>query len=96
VHGHLTGNAPLQTKCNMLAFLEPVCAQDGIAGALVNTRLTPALLSLFEHASSSSLRERLASILGLLIRFAAQIDLSLISPGAHRASHLSKLVLEIC
>jgi hypothetical protein len=75
------GSAPA-AKLNLLAFLESLAAHDGAAQMLINSSLTPTLVALFEQDSGTALRVRVATLLGVLIRYATTIDIELIIPGA--------------
>jgi hypothetical protein len=67
-------------KCNLLAYLEAVAADEFSAQALVNTQLTHILVHLLED-EVVMLRMYAAAVLGVLIRFAATIETHLFLPG---------------
>lgn len=81
-HLRCSSNTPA-LKCNLLAFLEMLSADDTSAQALVNSSLTSSLVLLLDH-EEAHLRMSAATVLGILIRFATNIEVDVLVPGESR------------
>ena len=65
----------------ILDYIEAVCVSEEAANLLVNSRLAVALLSLLRNTSLPTMRIRLATVLGLLVRHATTIEASFSRAG---------------
>lgn len=65
----------------MLAYFETLCTDTGAANVLINSSLTVLIVRMLRNARAPTLRVRLASALGLLIRHATYIADELASTG---------------
>ena len=54
----------------MLAYFETLCTDTGAANVLINSSLTILIVRMLRNARAPTLRVRLASALGLLVRHA--------------------------
>ena len=67
----------------MLAYFETLCTDTGAANVLINSSLTILIVRMLRNARAPTLRVRLASALGLLVRHATYIADELATTGAH-------------
>jgi hypothetical protein len=81
VYSLRSSSSPPAELCNLLAFIETLATHDSSAQVLVNSSLTPSLISLLGH-EDSMLRTHAATALGILIRFASTIEVDLLYPGS--------------
>ena len=68
-------------QVNVLAYFETLCADTGSANVLINSSLTILIVRMLRNARAPTLRVRLASALGLLIRHATYIADELATTG---------------
>lgn len=72
-------HCPLQV--NVLAYFETLCTDTGAANVLINSSLTILVVRMLRNARAPTLRVRLASALGLLVRHATYIADDLATTG---------------
>lgn len=65
----------------MLAYFETLCTDTGAANVLINSSLTILVVRMLRNARAPTLRVRLASALGLLVRHATYIADDLATTG---------------
>lgn len=70
-------------QVNVLAYFETLCTDTGAANVLINSSLTILIVRMLRNARAPTLRVRLASALGLLVRHATYIADELATTGAH-------------
>lgn len=66
---------------NVLAYFETLCTDTGAANVLINSSLTILIVRMLRNARAPTLRVRLASALGLLVRHATYIADELATTG---------------
>jgi len=71
---------------NVLAYFETLCTDTGAANVLINSSLTILIVRMLRNARAPTLRVRLASALGLLVRHATYIANELATTGSHNLS----------
>ena len=76
----------------MLAYFETLCTDTGSANVLINSSLTILIVRMLRNARAPTLRVRLASALGLLVRHATYIADELATTGHCLCQALSCLV----
>lgn len=87
---------------NVLAYFETLCTDTGAANVLINSSLTILVVRMLRNARAPTLRVRLASALGLLVRHATYIADELATTGvaftlhADCRGHLPSLCLHFC
>ncbi|KAL3147840.1 hypothetical protein ABBQ32_002563 [Trebouxia sp. C0010 RCD-2024] len=81
VYKAIAGAAPLKDKVNVLAYFETLCTDTGSANVLINSSLTILIVRMLRNARAPTLRVRLASALGLLVRHATYITDELATTG---------------
>lgn len=81
VYRAIAGAAPLKDKVNVLAYFETLCTDTGSANVLINSSLTILIVRMLRNARAPTLRVRLASALGLLVRHATYIADELATTG---------------
>ncbi|KAL0019961.1 hypothetical protein WJX79_009290 [Trebouxia sp. C0005] len=81
VYRAIAGAAPLKDKVNVLAYFETLCTDTGAANVLINSSLTILIVRMLRNARAPTLRVRLASALGLLVRHATYIADELATTG---------------
>ena len=69
-------------QVNVLAYFETLCTDTGSANVLINSSLTVLIVRMLRNARAATLRVRLASALGLLVRHATYIADELATTGA--------------
>ena len=74
-------------QVNVLSYFETLCTDTGAANVLINSSLTILVVRMLRNARAPTLRVRLASALGLLIRHATYIADELATTG-DRFSHV--------
>ena len=72
----------LWMQVNVLAYFETLCTDTGSANVLINSSLTVLIVRMLRNARAATLRVRLASALGLLVRHATYIADELATTGA--------------
>lgn len=60
-------------QVNVLSYFETLCVDTNAANVLINSSLTILFIRMLRNARAPSLRIRLASVLGLLVRHATYI-----------------------
>ncbi|GFR42705.1 hypothetical protein Agub_g3628 [Astrephomene gubernaculifera] len=73
--------APLKDKVNVLSYFETLCVDTNAANVLINSSLTMLFIRMLRTARAPTLRIRLASVLGLLVRHATFITEELAGTG---------------
>lgn len=68
-------------QVNVLAYFETLCTDTGSANVLINSSLTVLIVRMLRNARAPTLRVRLASALGLLVRHATYIADELATTG---------------
>ena len=81
VYRSVSGQTPISEKVNTLTYFETLCSDTASANILVNSSLMVLFVSKLKSAKMSSLRVRLASVIGLLIRHATFITDDLAATG---------------
>ena len=66
VYRSVSGQTPISEKVNTLTYFETLCSDTASANILVNSSLMVLFVSKLKSAKMSSLRVRLASVIGLL------------------------------
>ena len=82
----------LALQVNVLAYFETLCTDTGAANVLINSSLTVLIVRMLRNARAPTLRVRLASALGLLVRHATYIADELATTGDAFASTACLLV----
>lgn len=72
---------PHQDKVNVLAYFETLCTDTTAANVLINSSLTILFVRMLRNARAPTLRVRLASVIGLLVRHATFIADELAATG---------------
>ena len=75
------GPVPVQKKVNTLAYFETLCTDTGAANILINSSLMSLFVKMSKAFKSPTLKVRLASSMGLLIRHATYITEQLSEAG---------------
>ena len=65
----------------MLSYFETLCVETNAANVLINSSLTILFIRMLRNARAPTLRIRLASVLGLLVRHATYIAEELAQTG---------------
>ncbi len=73
----------MRLQVNVLAYFETLCTDTGAANVLINSSLTILIVRMLRNARAPTLRVRLASALGLLVRHATYIADELATTGDH-------------
>lgn len=68
-------------QVNVLAYFETLCTDTSAANVLINSSLTILMVRMLRNARAPTLRVRLASALGLLVRHATYIADELANTG---------------
>ena len=81
VHRSSTAHRGPQLQVNVLSYFETLCTDTNAANVLINSSLTILMVRMLRNARAPTLRVRLASALGLLVRHATYIADELASTG---------------
>ncbi|KXZ51880.1 hypothetical protein GPECTOR_11g315 [Gonium pectorale] len=81
IYRAIASAAPLKDKVNVLSYFETLCVDTNAANVLINSSLTILFIRMLRNARAPTLRIRLASVLGLLVRHATYIAEELASTG---------------
>eukprot|EP00873_Tetraselmis_striata_P032905 jgi/Tetstr1/453169/TSEL_040186.t1 len=81
IYRAVAGAAPLKDKVNVLAYFETLCTDTTAANVLINSSLTILFVRMLRNARAPTLRVRLASVIGLLVRHATFIADELAATG---------------
>lgn len=81
VYRSISGQTPISEKVNTLTYFESLCSDTASANILVNSSLMVLFVAKLKTAKMSSLRVRLSSVIGLLIRHATFITDDLAETG---------------
>ena len=73
IYRAIASAAPLKDKVNVLTYFETLCTDNGAANILINSSLTILFIRMLRNTKAPSLRIKLASVLGLLVRHATYI-----------------------
>mmetsp|Transcript_37117 Transcript_37117/g.82576 ORF Transcript_37117/g.82576 Transcript_37117/m.82576 type:complete len:1288 (+) Transcript_37117:271-4134(+) len=73
IYRAIASAAPLKDKVNVLSYFETLCVDTNAANVLINSSLTILFIRMLRNARAPTLRIRLASVLGLLVRHATYI-----------------------
>ena len=73
VYSSIAENSP-QEKIHALAYFESIIVNSNVANRLINSAFVILFVRILKTAKSSQVKQRLASILGLLIRHATIIE----------------------
>ncbi len=68
-------------QVNVLSYFETLCVDTNAANVLINSSLTILFIRMLRNARAPTLRIRLASVLGLLVRHATYITEELSQTG---------------
>lgn len=68
-------------QVNVLSYFETLCMDTNAANVLINSSLTILFIRMLRNARAPTLRIRLASVLGLLVRHATYIAEELAQTG---------------
>lgn len=74
IYRAIASAAPLKDKVNVLCYFETLCTDSNAANSLINSSLTILFIRMMRNVRAPTLRIRLASVLGLLIRHATYIS----------------------
>eukprot|EP00798_Chlamydomonas_sp_ICE-L_P014436 gene14436-20443_t len=81
IYRAIASAAPLKDKVNVLSYFETLCVETNSANVLINSSLTILFIRMLRNARAPTLRIRLASVLGLLVRHATFITEELSQTG---------------
>ncbi|KAG2493011.1 hypothetical protein HYH03_008674 [Edaphochlamys debaryana] len=81
IYRAIASAAPLKDKVNVLSYFETLCVDTNAANVLINSSLTILFIRMLRNARAPTLRIRLASVLGLLVRHATYIAEELAATG---------------
>ena len=81
VYKSVSGSSPISEKVNTLAYFESLCSDTQAANILVNSSLMTLFVAKLKVAKMPSLRVRLATVMGLLVRHATFIADELADSG---------------
>ncbi|GLI65982.1 hypothetical protein VaNZ11_009669 [Volvox africanus] len=81
IYRAIASAAPLKDKVNVLSYFETLCVDTNAANVLINSSLTILFIRMLRNARAPTLRIRLASVLGLLVRHATYISEELANTG---------------
>ncbi|GLC54130.1 hypothetical protein PLESTB_000827100 [Pleodorina starrii] len=81
IYRAIASAAPLKDKVNVLSYFETLCGDTNAANVLINSSLTILFIRMLRNARAPTLRIRLASVLGLLVRHATFISEELAQTG---------------
>ena len=81
IYRAIASAAPLKDKVNVLSYFETLCVDTNAANVLINSSLTILFIRMLRNARAPTLRIRLASVLGLLVRHATYIAEELAQTG---------------
>ena len=73
VYSSIAGNSP-QEKLHALAYFESIIVNSNVANRLINSAFVNLFVRVLHSAKSTQIKQRLCSILGLLIRHATIIE----------------------
>lgn len=73
IYRAIASAAPLKDKANVLTYFETLCVDTNAANVLINSSLTILFIRMLRNARAPTLRIKLASVLGLLLRHATYI-----------------------
>ena len=79
---------------NVLAYFETLCTDTGAANVLINSSLTILIVRMLRNARAPTLRVRLASALGLLVRHATYIADELATTGELLTLSVSLVIIK--
>lgn len=74
-------SVPLKDKVNILSYFETLCADTAAANVLINSTITILFVRMMRNCRPPSIRMKLASVLGLLIRHATFVSEDLTQTG---------------
>lgn len=74
------------SQVNVLNYLETICCDVSMANIIINAPLTVLLVRLLASARQPPLRVRLASVLGLLVRYCTFINDDVVDTGLCNAA----------
>ncbi|GFH10851.1 protein kinase domain-containing protein [Haematococcus lacustris] len=81
IYRAIASAAPLKDKVNVLSYFETLCVDTNSANVLINSSLAILFIRMMRNARAPTLRIRLASVLGLLVRHATFIAEELAQTG---------------
>jgi len=81
IYRAIAGAAPMKDKLNVLAYFETLCSDTKAANMLINSSLAVLFVRMLKNAKAPTLRVRLASVIGLLVRHATYIADELANTG---------------
>lgn len=73
VYSSIAGNSP-QEKIHALAYFESIIVNSNIANRLINSAFVNLFVKVLKSAKSTQIKQRLCSIIGLLVRHATIIE----------------------
>eukprot|EP00762_Andalucia_godoyi_P005004 ANDGO_01424.mRNA.1 Serine/threonine-protein kinase RUNKEL len=86
----ITGKTNLSEKMNMLTYFQSLCTDSRSANLIVNSSLMHLFVKVLKAFKSSTIRSRLCTIMGLVIRYATFID------SALQDSQILQTLAELC
>lgn len=73
VYSSIAGNSP-QEKVHALAYFESIIVNSNVANRLINSAFVNLFVKVLKSAKSTQIKQRLCSIIGLLVRHATIIE----------------------
>lgn len=87
IYRAIASAAPLKDKVNVLSYFETLCQDTNAANVLINSSLTILFIRMLKTTKAPTLKVRLASVLGLLVRHATFIADELATTGKTSTLH---------
>ena len=81
VYRSVAHSSPINEKVNTLSYFETLCCDTASANVLINSSLMTLFVRMLRASKAPSLRVRLTSVMGLLLRHATYITEELASSG---------------
>ena len=81
IYRSVAHSSPINEKVNTLAYFETLCTDTAAANVLINSSLMTLFVRMLRASKAPTLRIRLSSVMGLLLRHATYISEELASSG---------------
>ena len=81
IYRSVAHSSPINEKVNTLAYFETLCTDTAAANVLINSSLMTLFVRMLRASKAPTLRMRLSSVMGLLLRHATYISEELASSG---------------
>ena len=81
IYRSVAHSSPINEKVNTLAYFETLCTDTAAANVLINSSLMTLFVRMLRASKAPTLRIRLSSVMGLLLRHATYITEELASSG---------------